>query len=256
MARDIDLHRFEREIDKWRCRIKDEDDRKTYDEVFDRQTLLTIYGLFQDGVFDILDYPIATGKEGNVFKANTREGDFVAVKIYRLSTATFRDMGKYILGDPRFKGVARRFPHLIYTWARKEYKNLGRFSDAGVRVPHPIAVEKNILVMEYIGDATSPARSLKAVGPGDPEDLAEHLLGCIRKAYVDGGIVHGDLSEYNILMTDDGPVIIDLAQGVLKEHWMAQELLERDVSNMAKYFGRYGVKIDVKAVLDDIRGGG
>lgn len=252
MPRDIDIRQFEREIESWRIRIKDDNDRKTYDEVFDKQTLLTIYKLFSDGVFDIIDFPIATGKEGNVFRANTRAGHFVAVKIYRISNATFKDLSRYILGDPRFKNESKRFPNVIYVWARKEYKNLERFMQAGVRVPNPIALNKNVLVMEYIGDETTPARALKDVDIEDPEGLARYLLGCIDKAYRVGGIVHGDLSEYNVLMPADGPVIIDVAQAVLREHWMARELLERDVKNIARYFRKFDVRIDVDEELEKI----
>ncbi|MDH4123359.1 MAG: serine protein kinase RIO [Thermoplasmata archaeon] len=256
MAKEIDLRKFEREIESWGIRIKDDDDRKTYDQVFDKKTLLTIYKLFSDGVFDVFDFPIATGKEGNVFRGVTSSGHFVAIKIYRISNATFKDLSKYILGDPRFKGESKRFPNVIYSWARKEYKNLYRFIEAGVRVPNPIALNKNVLVMEYIGDEVSPARSLREVVPEDPDGLARYLLDSVHRAYCKGGIVHGDLSEYNVLMSSKGPVIIDLAQAVLREHWMAEELLVRDISNIARFFKKFGVRIDIKDELEKVREGG
>lgn len=256
MSRKVDLRQFEREIESWRIRIKDDNDRKTYDEVFDKQTLLAVYKLFSDGVFDIIDFPIATGKEGNVFRANTRSGHFVAVKIYRISNATFKDLSRYILGDPRFKNEARRFPNVIYAWARKEYKNLERFVHAGVRVPNPIALHKNVLVMEYIGDEVSPARALREVAVEDPKRLSRYLLDCIGKAYRIGGIVHGDLSEYNVLMPASGPVIIDVAQAVLKDHWMAMELLERDIRNVARYFRKFDVHLDFSEELNKVLKGG
>ena len=253
MSQETKLRQFEREIDSWRCRIKDANDRKTCDEVFDKRTLMTIYKLFSDGVFDRLDFPISTGKEANVFRGITVSGDFVAIKIFRLSTATFKNLGKYLHGDPRFKKVARRFPDIIFAWAEKEFRNLERFNEIGIKVPGPLAVHRNILVMEYIGDEISPAKTLKEVGPSDPTELADYLLGCIRKAYSKVRIVHGDLSEYNVLMAEEGPVIIDLGQAVLLDHWMAQELLERDVFNMARYFKKFGVEIDVNSELKRIR---
>lgn len=256
MAHEKKLKQFEKEIDAWRIREKDANDRKTYDEVFDKQTLMTIYKLFSDGVFDILDFPISTGKEGNVFRGVTKEGDFVAVKIYRLSTSTFKDLGKYILGDARFKHVPKRFPQIIFSWAKKEFRNLQRFEEVGIRVPHPIAIHKNVLVMEYIGDSDEPAMKLKKTTPSDPAELAKHLMSAIDNAYSKGGIVHGDLSEYNILMGSDGPVIIDLAQAVILSHWMAEEMLERDVSNVARYFKKFGIEIDIDSELRNIRGGG
>jgi len=255
MSHEQKLRGFEREIESWKIRIKDANDRKTYDEVFDRQTLLAIYKLFSDGFFDILDFPISTGKEGNVFRGITRAGDYVAVKIYRLSTSTFRDLGKYILGDPRFKKAAKRFPQIIFSWAQKEYSNLERFSKAGVRVPEPIAVHRNVLVMEYIGNEYMPAPKMKDVVLEDPNATAEYLLESVKNAYSRGHIVHGDMSEYNVLMTEDAPVIIDLAQAVVLDHWMSQELLERDVSNLARFFRKAGVMIDEKEQLGRIRGG-
>lgn len=256
MSHEKKLRQFEREIESWKLRIKDANDRKTCDEVFDKQTLMTIYKLFSDGIFDILDFPIATGKEGNVFRGVTVSGDFVAVKIYRLSTSTFKNMSKYLLGDPRFSNVSKRFPHIIFSWAQKEFRNLERYSEIGIRVPHPIAIHRNVLVMEYIGDDISPARIMKNVELQDYDEKAAYLIDCIKKAYSDGKIVHGDLSEYNVLISADEPVIIDLAQAVLVDHWMAEELLERDVTNMARYFKKFGVEIDIEAELKRIRGDG
>jgi len=78
-------------------------DRKTLDEIFDRSTLLTLGKLISDRLIDTLDFPISTGKEANIFRAITPENKFVALKIYRTSTSTFKHVSKYIVGDPRFK---------------------------------------------------------------------------------------------------------------------------------------------------------
>ncbi len=138
MVRDDNkYHSFEREIDQWRMRRKDANDRKVVDEVFDKRNLMRLYKMFSDGVIERLDFPIATGKEGNVFRATTPKGGFVAVKIYRTTTATFKDMAKYVQGDPRFKGISNNRKRLILAWAAKEYSNLRRLTDAGVRVPKP-----------------------------------------------------------------------------------------------------------------------
>jgi RIO kinase 1 len=252
---DMDLRKFERKIDAWRTRVKDDNDRKTYDEVFDRQTVMVVYKLFTDGVFDFLDFPISTGKEGNVFRAVTKDGDFLAVKIYRITNAGFKDLADYVLGDPRFRNSPQHFPGILYVWAKKEFANLEKFQKIGIRVPHPITLSRNVLVMEYIGTPEQPARQLKDFEMEDPKEMAEWMLGVIRTAYAKGKIVHGDLSEYNVLITDEGPVVIDLAQAVLVEHWRAQELLERDVTNVARYFKKFGVKVDVKGELKRIRSG-
>lgn len=234
-------------------RRKDSDDRKTYDEVFDKENLMRIYKLFTDGVIDQVDFPISTGKEGNVFRAITPDGGFLALKIYRTSTATFKEMAKYVLGDPRFKGVTRNRRKMILAWASKEFRNLQRFEDVGVRVPSPVTCHKNLVVMEYIGTESSPAPPMRSVALEDPEGMARKLLGYVRTAYQEAELVHGDLSEFNVLMDGDEPVIIDVGQAVLLEHPLAEELLVRDVRNMARYFGKYGVIVDVDRELKEIR---
>ena len=143
------------------------DDRKTYDEVFDRPTLMAIAKLINDAILETLDYPVSTGKEGNVFHGTGPRGA-VAVKIYRVSNATFKHLGKYIVGDPRFKGVKRNTRGMVEAWAQKEYRNLRRMSGAGARVPRPIDQRNHVLVMEYIGDETRPAPLLRQVALDDP----------------------------------------------------------------------------------------
>jgi len=233
-------------------RRKDADDRKSYDEVFNKENLMRIYKLFSDGYMDKLDFPISTGKEGNIFRASTADGKLVAVKIFRTSTATFRDMAKYIMGDPRFKGITNNRRKLILAWAAKEYRNLQRFTDFGVRVPKPIAHHQNIIVMEYIGDEVEPAREMRDVVLEDPAGIARKLLDYVKLAYQKAHLVHGDLSEYNVLMLNGDPVIIDVGQAVLLEHPLSKELLERDVANVARYFRKYDVDIDVKKELQEI----
>ncbi len=244
---------FEREIDDWRMRRKDANDRKVVDEVFDRQNLMRLYKLISDGVIDRLDFPIATGKEGNVFRATTRDGKLVAVKIYRTTNASFKDMAKYVQGDPRFKGITTNRRKLILAWAAKEFGNLERLTEAGVRVPRPIAHYQNIIVMEYIGDEVEPARELRNVRIENPEEIARKILSYIRLAYQKARLVHGDVSEFNVLMLGQEPVLIDVGQGVLLEHSLAEELLDRDVANVARYFRKYGLHIDPKKELEVIR---
>jgi RIO kinase 1 len=257
LDRDVGFREFqnklERERDSWKIRRKDSEDRKTYDEVFDKENLMRIYKLFSDGVIDQIDYPISTGKEGNVFRATTSDGTPLALKIYRTSTATFRDMAKYIAGDPRFKGVSHNRRKLILAWSSKEFRNLQRLRDAGVRVPKAVACHKNMIVMEYIGSDSGPAPMMRAVKLDDPAGVAEIILGHVRTAYQKAELVHGDLSEFNVLMNGDEPVIIDVGQAVLLEHPLSGELLVRDMGNIARFFRKYGVSIDVEHELREIR---
>lgn len=246
------LRRLESKIDSWRIRVKDDDDRKTIDEVFDRGTLLSVYKLFKDGTFDTVDFPISTGKEGNVFKCSGPDGS-VALKIYRISTATFKHISKYIVGDPRFRGVQKNRKKVIHMWARKEFRNLERMTSGGVRVPKPLACHNNMIAMQYIGTEEMPAPLLKDVSVESPKKLFDDIVENLRKIY-DVELVHGDFSEYNILMSDSTPVIIDVGQGVPLSHAMAEEWLQRDIMNVVRYFKRLGVKAEFEDINRRVRG--
>jgi RIO kinase 1 len=137
--------------------------RKTFGEVFDKQTLLLLGKLISDGIIDQVDFPISTGKEANIFRGTTPEKKFVAIKIYRTSTMTFKHIASYIEGDPRFAYGYKNRRDIIPEWAKKEYKNLALLRQAKVRAPIPIKCVQNILVMSYIGDAVKPAPLLKDV---------------------------------------------------------------------------------------------
>ncbi|MGD9963293.1 MAG: serine protein kinase RIO [Thermoplasmata archaeon] len=244
---------LERVRDSWKMRRKDDDDRKSYDEVFNKQNLMRIYKLMTDGVVDKFDFTLSTGKEGNLFRASTAKGEFVAVKIFRTSTATFGDMYKYVAGDPRFHGVGGgNRKRLIMVWAEKEFMNLEALHWAGVRVPKPIARNQNIIVMEYIGDESEPARQLRNVALEDPEKVARKILDYMRLSYSKAYLVHCDLSEFNILILAGEPVIIDVGQAVHRDHPNALEWLRRDLNNIARYFRKKDVEIDVEAELREI----
>jgi RIO kinase 1 len=232
---------------------KDADQRKTYDEVFDQITLMNIYKLITDKHLDTLDFPISTGKEANVFHGTTHEGKGVAVKIYRVATATYKNLRRYIEGDPRFRSSKGDHRSLVYTWARKEYKNLKRMRNGEVSVPVPVTYRNNILVMEFIGTGKVAAPMLKDVGIENPEECFEILIDAIKTLYQKCRMVHGDLSEYNVLIPDDDITIIDVGQSVLVEHPMAHELLVRDVSNIVRYFKKYGVKGNSSKILKELQ---
>ena len=252
MMDDRALQRLESQVDALRTREKDSEALKTYDEVFDRACLLLLQKLINDGVFATLDYPVSTGKEANVFHATSKDGA-LAVKIYRISNATFKNIAVYIEGDPRFKRVRRATKPTIFAWAQKEYQNLVRMQDAGARVPSPKRVEGNILVMEYIGDETRPAPLLREISMDDPRavyrDVVENMKA-IRKS----GLVHADLSEYNLLFWDGHVVVIDVGQAVPLEHGQAEEWFRRDVSNVARFFHRKGVDVTPAELTQAVTG--
>ncbi len=246
------LRLLEAKVDSWRVRVKDADERKTYDEVFDRHTLLTFQKLISDGTIGTLDFPVSTGKEGNVFRATSSKGPR-AVKVYRVSTATFKTISRYIEGDPRFPRLGGNRRKIIYAWASKEFKNLSRMADHGVRVPKPYRCIENILVMRYLGSKLRAAPELRTLEVGDPERLFDLLLQDMKRIHR-AGLVHGDLSEYNVLIWRKLPYIIDVGQAVPLDHPHADEWFERDIRNMARYFGRNGVKVSEEELAQLVRG--
>jgi RIO kinase 1 len=247
------MQHLERQVDALRSKEKDSSTRKTYDQVFDRAALLTIASLIGDGVISTLDYPVSTGKEANVFHGTDASGRAKALKIYRIATATFRNIALYIEGDPRFKRVKRGTKPTIFAWAQKEYKNLVRMGDAGVRVPDPERVLDNVLVMEYIGDESRPAPTLREVALDDPNTVYEDVVANL-KAIRKSGLVHADLSEYNFLWWQDRVVVIDVGQAVPLDHPHADEWFRRDVTNVARFFKRLGVDTTPARLEQVLRG--
>ncbi|QSG06515.1 serine/threonine-protein kinase Rio1 [Halapricum desulfuricans] len=233
--------RRDREFNEFRKRIKDSERFKLEESVFDEATYAAIYKLVQDGHIDAFGGPISTGKEANVYTAKAGERT-VAVKVYRINASDFKDMRGYLDGDPRFEGIGQDKRKVVMAWVRKEFANLKRAKKAGVRVPDPIAVERNVLVMEYIATDGDRAKRLNEVQVENPETAYDVVAEYMRRLY-DAGLVHGDLSEYNIVFQDGQLVVIDLGQAVTKHHPNAEEFLQRDCENVAAFFARQGMDV-------------
>ena len=228
---------------------------KTYKDVFDDKTLQTIFKLESEGYFEELKSPVSIGKEGNVFTAIRKDGNYAIIKIYRINTADFKKMYKYIGPDPRFKGLTNQKRKVIFAWAQREYRNLLIASQAGASVPTPYAVKNNVLVMELIGNKNKPAPRLKDMSPKNLKKFSNELIKNI-KIFYKKGFIHGDLSEYNILNYMDKPYIIDLSHGVKINYPNSGELLERDLKNVEKYFSKKGLKLDIKSILKEVKDNG
>jgi RIO kinase 1 len=229
-------------IDHLRERIKDSDDLKVKGDVFDTRTLMNLYALASKGVIDALGGEISTGKEANLFYA-IREDQELVIKIYRITTSNFKAMQDYMHGDPRFGNIKGTKSAVISAWTRKEFRNLKRAEEAGVRVPHPIATRDNILIMELIGEKDNPAPQLRNVDLelDEAKRIFNKLSDYISLLYNKADLVHADFSEFNVLYDGD-PVVIDMGQSVTLEHPMASKFLARDVTNIARYFEKkYGI---------------
>ncbi len=213
------------------------------EEVFDRFTLMTIYDLMNNGVIRELHGVVKVGKEARVYRGTNSEGSDFAVKIYLVTTRNFKKMMMYIEGDPRFKNIHKDSRSIIHLWARKEFKNLQSAFQSDIRVPKPIVVKNNVLVMEFIGKEGVPAPLLKDLPPENPDSMYRELLNQIKNLFTKAKLVHGDISEYNIMNYDEKPVLFDLSQAVSIEHPMANDFLKRDLNQVNWFFSRLGVTV-------------
>lgn len=222
---------------------------KTLKNVFDGFTERNIFKLISQGHFDGLESPIFIGKEANLFTAikGTKK---VVVKIYRLQTCDFNRMYDYIKYDPRFPNVRKQKRKTIFAWAQREYRNLLKARDAGVRVPTPIICMHNILVMEFIGNK-EPAPKIKDAIPKDAKKFFDETILGVRKLYK-AGLVHADLSHFNILNYKEKPVFIDMSQATPLEDPNALEYLERDINNLCNFFKKTGVKAKSEDIKEKI----
>jgi RIO kinase 1 len=219
-------------------------DRATVEEVFDNATRMVVFDLMNSGIFYELNGVISAGKEARVYWGTTKAGGDVAVKIYLTSSAEFKSgMHKYIEGDPRFKDVKHDTRSLIAVWAQKEFRNLKEADEAKVRVPKPIAVKSNVVVMEFIGKGGVRASTLKERPPEDSEKVYKVIVTYLKRLYQKAKIVHGDLSEYNIMMWKGKPVVFDVSQSVAIQHPLADFMLKRDLANVNRFFKRQDVEV-------------
>ncbi len=222
-------------------RRKERQQRKLVDEFFDHATLLAIGRLVNQGQFQSVDYPISTGKEGGVFRASGPAG-FRAVKIYRIGNSIFRHVPPYVIEWLRREvGAMGNTARMIYAWTRREHTVLTALRAAEVRVPEPLAYFRNVLVMEFVGVEGLPAPPMQEAMLADPGALYTDLTTQVHRMVVTARLVHGDLSPYNVLIREDRPYLIDVAQAISTEHPQASELLRRDAANFARYFRRLGV---------------
>lgn len=242
--------------------VPEERERKVFAKVFDARTVQAVHRLAARGKFDYLEHVISTGKEAHVFRAVTKKKraggkeKYVAVKVYKIEASDFKDMNKYVEGDQRFKRVKKDKRELVFAWTSKEFKNFKRAERAGVRVPKPIAFFENVLVMEYIGTDGEAASTLKNYKVRDLELAYDTVIEWMARLMYSVGLIHADLSEYNILVEGvrkEELVLIDIGQGVLNSHPRAQEFFERDARNVANYFKRKRLGVTYEDVLEDIK---
>jgi RIO kinase 1 len=223
-------------------REKRSEEMESLEEVFDRATLMTVYRMLNRGYIKNINGVVRSGKESRIYWGMGRGKKLVAIKIFLTTSAEFlKGRMMYIQGDERFKKTRRDTRSLINLWALKEFRNLQQAEKAGVRVPAPLKIDGNVILMEFIGKKGEPAPLLRETPLDHPAKVYDKIAESVKLLYQKAELVHGDLSEYNIMIVDKSPVIFDFAQAVTISHPMARTFLKRDLERMNYYFKRIGV---------------
>jgi RIO kinase 1 len=248
------LYRHEHEN---RFLLKRSEDYRVFDDVFNLPTLMVLNDMINHNVLGYIKGPLASGKESKVYLAlDANHQNFLSVKIYLTVSAEFRKRLQYIAGDPRFSYTKRGSRNLISIWAKKEFKNLQTAYENGVRVPAPLKVRQNILVMEFIGnDAGVPCPILVNSNHVTSSDYKE-IIGQISKLYQKAELVHADLSEYNIFKCPNGKIILfDFGSSVNIKQPNSRQFLKRDIANINTFFTKRGVKVlDMESAIHRVTG--
>jgi RIO kinase 1 len=141
----------------------------------------------------------------------------------------------------------------VFAWTKKEFASLRKLKEAGVPVPMPLAAKENVLIMEFVGEKGEAAPRLKDAHVKNSQKFYKNVVEAIA-GMLNAKLIHGDLSEYNILVKGDQPILIDCGQTIPTIHPNAKKFFERDIKNMLKVFHRMGMKeLTYDQFYDDVR---
>lgn len=194
--------------------------------------ILALNALVKAEMLEYLGPSIGIGKEADVYEGVTPDDTKVAVKFHRIGRTSFRD-------TKRKREYLADHDHTSWLYqsrlaAETEYEALSLMHEAGVQTPNPIYQNRHTIIMQYIkGIEISEILVIE-----NAEIFLMEILDNLKKAY-EAGVIHSDISEYNILIDDKTEVwIIDWPQYITSDHPNADETLERDVKNITYFFER------------------
>lgn len=240
------------------------DDRATSEQCLDPRTRLLLFRLLSSGFLELIDGCLSTGKEANVYYAKPgksvsstsqhSKGPLLpesavdvseyAIKIYKTSILVFKDRDKYVSGEHRWRrGYCKSNPRkMVKVWAEKEMRNYRRLWSAGIKCPMPILLKSHVLIMEFLGKGGWPSPRLKDAGLSERRMREAYVQTVVimRQMYQRCKLVHGDLSEYNLLWHNNEVYVIDVSQSVEMDHPSALNFLRKDASNVNDFFRKSG----------------
>ncbi len=248
-----------------------------YEGGFLQESLQPFYS--QDQIVDV-NALVKGGKEASVYRCRAHPSlgvDWIAAKVYRprqfrnlRNDAIYRE-GRHLLTseDGRPKSVNPRDGRIARavgkrslfgvevrhtSWLMYEYTALQTLHSAGVSVPEPYGVAENGILMAYVGSEAKGAPTLHEVRleAGEAPSFFDQVLQSIA-VMLENGLVHGDLSDYNILYWQGKITFIDFPQVVnAHSNHSAQSILYRDVARVCRYFARYGIRVDASQVANEL----
>jgi RIO kinase 1 len=211
--------------------------------------------LVDDGLVDEVIRPLMSGKEASVLVVQSG-GDVRCAKVYKEATnRNFKQRANYeegrsVRNSRRARAMAKRSKfgkqELEESWQNTEVETIYKLTHAGVRVPRPHVFSDGVLIMELVVDAegnAAPRLNDVSLTPTRAREYHAFMLTQVVKMLC-AGLIHGDLSEYNVLLGAEGPVVIDFPQTVdAAGNNNAKRMFLRDVGNMASYFGRFAPEL-------------
>jgi len=211
---------------------------------FDAYDLLALSDLVAKGALNAIGERIGVGKESVVYRGF---GEMpLALKFHRQGRTSFKHVRRVRHNFPNKSRVPWLYTASLA--ARHEHKIMEKLCQE-VSIPRPVAVSRHVLAMEFVSGPP-----LNRIVLSDPADGLDLILAEVAKA-LRLGIIHADLSEFNILVAESGPKIIDWPQAVEVTHPHARELLVRDLDNVLSFFQRkYGIRVPLEEALQRMQG--
>lgn len=210
---------------------------------------LAINALVKAGVLEAFGKSLGVGKEADVFGALNPKGEVIAVKFHRLGRISFRQ-------TVRKRGYTTeptaRWLYQSRLAAEREFQALNLLFPKKIAVPEPLSQNRHVVAMGMI-EGAELANWKKLTRP---ERILREILRNVRKAYLKAGVIHADLSEYNIILKPNNHIlVIDWPQYVTKQHPNAEDLLKRDIQNVLQYFERkHMLKFEIQQSLRYVTG--
>ena len=271
----------------YRTSRPDKAERGTVENVMDPRTRLILYKMVRSGFLQAVHGCLSTGKEANVYYSTQAQGDPVAIKVYRTAILLFKDRERYVRGDFRFQRYCKTNPRkMVRAWAEKEARNLRRLEAAKILAPRVLQLRLHILVMTFLGSkerAWERLHDVRSLRERFGLNLYRQAIQILKDMYQLCRLVHGDFSEFNLLVEPTGEkqgdpasntetllrtntrsprdsyddevpprlYVIDVSQSVEPDHPNASTFLRRDIANVNRLFVQY-IPPEERATVENI----